>query len=178
MTPEKHKDIQIFVDKLTAFLEKVAEEHEDFDIKSVNVEIEGCPENDTEEKNTVLQVTINDCATIAEKEAEEDRKELEYKEEIKKELQEEEDKQKETEDNCEECKTIDCHEAIEDHEEISNCESNGHEKPRAVPTLVHLNLSANGQEIIKILEKKRGKRPIVVVMEQDNGTRRMFIPDI
>lgn len=226
MTPEKHKEIQTFVEKVTAFLETLADEHEEFDIRQVNIDIEGHSDDEEEEKETVLQVTINDCATVAEKEAEEDREELKYREEVKKEQEEEEIKAKDIEERqkerseqnevdkkkIEECnsinqtsqqiqdnnsvqneehsnyhtgatnetsesKTNDSHYATQKQKEIS--ESCGHEsKPRAKPKLVYLNLSENGQEILDILEKKRGKKPILVILEQGNCTRRIFMPSL
>ncbi|XP_026331533.1 uncharacterized protein LOC113238896 [Hyposmocoma kahamanoa] len=207
MTPEKHKEIETFVDKVTAFLAKLAEEFDEFDIRHVNFDIEGLGDEE-EEKETILQVTINDCATIAEKEAEEDREELKYKEQVKKELIEEQKKGNKIEETHKEtserklnnytalkkqnsnsntvvaskeqtsqAKTIDSHSTTQVQKDTYGCSSNGHETmPHAKPTIVYLNLSENGQEMLNILEKKRGKRPVVVVLEQDNGKRRILMP--
>lgn len=204
MTPEKHKEIETLVEKITAFLEKLAEEHEELDITHVNFDIEGHSDDEEEEKETILQVIINDCATVAEKEAEKDQEELKYREEVKKELVKEEKKVKENDEthkesfqkqdndavlNEENCNgntaavskeqtsqsTIDSNGATQEQKEIHDLESNNHE-PRVKPTLVYLNMSENGQEILKILEKKRGKKPVLVVLEQDNGKRRIFMP--
>lgn len=176
MSAKKHKEIQIIVEKISTFLEKLAEEHEDFDIRYVNIDIEGHSDDEVEEKETVLQMTINDCATLAEKEAEEDRKESDCKEEVKKELEDEGNKNCNTvaanEEQTSGSTVMDAH-ATNEQMEISDGDEN---VPRVKPTLVYLNLSKNGQEIMNILKKKRGKKPILVVIEQDNGSRRVLIP--
>lgn len=234
MSPEKQKEIQTIVEKIGVFLNELAQEYVDFDIRLVKFDIESHSEDEVDEKETLLQVTINDCATIAKEEAEEDRQEEEYREKVKKELEEEqiqeqesEEKQKQNdqdeitesqkdndnnetsksdtqkgpeepnqdsyskinttsvinqenlntvagdEEQTSESKIIDS----QDEEKLSDQESIKHEHiPKSKPTVMYLNLSENGQEIMKILEKKRGKRPILVLIEQVNDQRRVIIP--
>lgn len=217
MSPEKQKEIKAIVEKIGDFLNTLAEEHADFDIRLVKFDIESHSEDEVDEKDTLLQVTINDCGTIAKEEAEEDRKEAEYREQVKKEVEEEETQKKEKQNkknekteskednknlatqsdtqgskeqnqddisvtNQDDCNTVSTNEtqstdSEDEQPEKSDLEATERKNvPKSKPTLMYLNLSENAQDVMEILEEKRGKRPILVFIEQVNGQQRIILP--
>lgn len=220
MTPEKNEEIQTMLEKITDFLERLAIEHEEFDIRFVNFDIEGHFE-DEGEKETVLQVTINDCGIVDENDANKDRVEVKTELETEKNVSEEETQLEKQDEITKDNKQVDNMESEKESEKISDLntpkkvadpdksksitvasyevtskskpydahdvrglqkeilawKSNKPEnKPRVKPTVVYIKLSEKEQEIVKVLEKKRGKGPIIMVMDKGNGTRRIILP--
>lgn len=205
MTPEKDKEVGIMVEKITAFLERLAIEHEDFDIRFANFDIEGHA-SDEGEKDTVLQVNINDCVTAAENKVEEELIELDIREEVNKNPEEEIDEEPQLEKNDEnvpdneqvdekesektpvpkcdivasnepasETKMINTHPGREVQKALAWKSDGSKNIPRGKPTVAYVRLSDKERKIIEILEKKQGKRPIIMVLDKD-GTRNIILP--
>lgn len=61
MTPEKEEQIDIIVEKLSNFLATLQMEHEHFDIRLIKLAIEQHTSEEVEEKETMLQLSVNDC---------------------------------------------------------------------------------------------------------------------
>ncbi|XP_053622564.1 uncharacterized protein LOC128682092 [Plodia interpunctella] len=62
MTPAKEQEINVIVTRLTDFLNNITSEFEDYDIRLIKLDIESHSEDEVEEKNVELQLTVNDCA--------------------------------------------------------------------------------------------------------------------
>ncbi|KAJ0169268.1 hypothetical protein K1T71_015152 [Dendrolimus kikuchii] len=61
LTPEKEKVINDTIDKITIFLSKIQEELDDIDIRILRVDIDKHSDQEREEKDLKLKITINDC---------------------------------------------------------------------------------------------------------------------
>ncbi|XP_073966361.1 uncharacterized protein [Choristoneura fumiferana] len=61
MSPEKEEQIDIIVEKLGDFLANLQMEHEHFDIRLIKLAIEQHTADEVEEKETMLQLSVNDC---------------------------------------------------------------------------------------------------------------------
>nr|WEY07712.1 P47 [Ephestia kuehniella] len=66
MTPEKEKEINAIVARLTDFLNNITAEFEDYDIRLVKLDIERHSEDETGEKEVQLELTVNDCVEYEE----------------------------------------------------------------------------------------------------------------
>ncbi|KAJ0184262.1 hypothetical protein K1T71_000685 [Dendrolimus kikuchii] len=61
LTLEKEKVINDTIDKITIFLSKIQEELDDIDIRILRVDIDKHSDQEREEKDLKLKITINDC---------------------------------------------------------------------------------------------------------------------
>ncbi|KAL0858428.1 hypothetical protein ABMA27_012305 [Loxostege sticticalis] len=105
MTQENEEKISAIVTKLSEFLYNLTIEHEVFDIRLLKIVIEGHSDDEVEEKDTQVQLVVNDCAQANEYTDGEDLEEILYKEDpyekkesIKIDFEDQVNKQSETKD--------------------------------------------------------------------------------
>ncbi|XP_013189852.1 uncharacterized protein LOC106134372 [Amyelois transitella] len=61
MDQQKEKEINNIVTRITDFLNNISTEFDNYDIRFIKIDIESHSEDETEEKELKLQLTVNDC---------------------------------------------------------------------------------------------------------------------
>ncbi|KAI5639312.1 hypothetical protein NE865_08172 [Phthorimaea operculella] len=137
VTPEREAEIQEIMNKISDYVQDLAMDYQHFDIRLLKFAIERHTPHETEEdKDVQIQVTINDC--------------------------------EETFDVDDEEKSVsktDANGPSEKPKANQNSNTNDVKTPLVQPEVVTLDLDRNGQELVKVLQKRRGKRPIVVYIQ-------------
>lgn len=64
MTPQKEDEVNSIVVKLSEYIYNLTLEYDDLDIRLVKVVVESHSENEVEEKETQVQLLVNDCAYV------------------------------------------------------------------------------------------------------------------
>ncbi|XP_059047604.1 uncharacterized protein MAL13P1.304-like [Achroia grisella] len=189
MSPEKEEEINRIIDKLTDFVNDIMLEHEDLDIRLVKFEIESHSEDESEEKDIQLQVSVNNCPEvydshtnieeidreIVQENSETDHSETHHSNNINNDSKEAIEEEK-TNNNNEVTQTIDSSKEI--NQEIENSNSNieklidstdvnDYHHVNRVPQVLILNLEENGRNLLEVLEKRRRKvDPLLVYVEE------------
>ncbi|XP_052748212.1 GATA zinc finger domain-containing protein 14 isoform X2 [Galleria mellonella] len=64
MSPERDEEINVIIDKLTDYINNIMLEHEDLDIRLVKFDIEAHSDDEIEEKDIQLEITVNNCPEV------------------------------------------------------------------------------------------------------------------